>query len=74
MNIDCSRCAMQHTHHCDDCVVSVLLHPPGAIELDDELDRSLQALAGAGLVPVLRFRPRDEDSSTPSGLGIEEAG
>lgn len=74
MNIDCSLCAMQDTHHCDDCVVSVLLHPPaGVIELDEHLDRSLQALAGAGLVPALRFRPRDEDAGAPD-LGIEEAG
>ena len=59
MKIDCTECEMYRTQHCDDCLVTALLHPPAApVEIDEDLDPPLQALAGAGLVPVLKFRPR----------------
>ena len=68
MRIDCSLCAMQDTHHCDDCLVSTLVRAPQeAVEIDEELDLPLQALTGAGLVPVLRFRPRAEDDDGSAG-------
>jgi hypothetical protein len=61
MRINCDDCQMQGTSHCDDCLVTALLHPPeGAVEIPDELGSSLGALSGEGLVPVLRFRPRTE--------------
>jgi hypothetical protein len=42
-------------------LVTALLHPPeGELEIDEDLDPSLQALTGAGLIPVLKFRPRRE--------------
>lgn len=60
MKISCNDCAMYRTSHCDDCLVTALLHPPeGDVEIDEGLDPSLDALAGAGLIPVLRFRPKD---------------
>lgn len=60
MRIDCTQCEMYRTEQCDDCLVTALLHPPvGPVEIDDDLDPPLQALAGAGLIPVLRFRPRE---------------
>jgi hypothetical protein len=59
MRIECARCEMYRSEHCSDCLVTALLHPPaGAVEIDDRLDGSLQALSGAGLIPVLKFRPR----------------
>jgi hypothetical protein len=59
VKIDCTQCEMYRSDHCDDCLVTALLHPPtGTVEIDEELDPSLRALTGAGLVPVLRFRPR----------------
>lgn len=59
MRIDCTECEMYGSDHCEDCLVTALLHPPsGAVEIDEELDPSLRALSGAGLIPVLRFRPR----------------
>ncbi|HVF54165.1 MAG TPA: hypothetical protein VNC78_11265 [Actinomycetota bacterium] len=59
MKIDCTECRMYQSEHCSDCLVTVLLHPEDApVEIEPELDRSLQALSGAGLIPVLRFRPR----------------
>jgi hypothetical protein len=71
MRIDCHDCAQYQTHHCDDCLVTALLHPPDDIvEIDEELDRSLDALSGAGLIPVLKFRPRD----VPEGDGKAKAG
>lgn len=61
MKIDCSGCQMYQTAHCEDCLVTAMLHPPeGIVEIDENLDPSLQALSGAGLIPILRFRPRSE--------------
>ncbi|MEA2507714.1 MAG: hypothetical protein QOH48_2332 [Actinomycetota bacterium] len=61
MKIDCTRCEMYRSDHCADCLVTALLHPPeGELEIDEDLDPSLQALTGAGLIPVLKFRPRRE--------------
>lgn len=64
MRIDCTQCEMYRTEQCDDCLVTALLHPPAApVEIDEDLDPPLQALAGAGLIPVLKFRPRSAQSS-----------
>jgi hypothetical protein len=61
VRIECGKCEMYESEHCADCLVTALLRPPaGAVEIDDELDSSLQALSGAGLIPVLKFRPRQE--------------
>jgi hypothetical protein len=61
VRIECGRCEMYESEHCADCLVTALLHPPaGAIEIDDELDSSIQALGEAGLIPVLKFRARDQ--------------
>ncbi|CAN5663575.1 hypothetical protein BH24ACT26_BH24ACT26_01740 [soil metagenome] len=60
MRIDCTDCAMYGSDHCHDCLVTALLHPPtGPVDIDAELDPPLEALAGAGLIPALKFRPRD---------------
>ena len=59
MKIVCNECEMFESSHCEDCLVTALLHPPeGAVEIDEELDPPLQALSGAGLIPVLKFRQR----------------
>ena len=69
MRIDCTQCEMYRSHHCDDCLVTALLHPPeGAVDIDERLDPPLRALSDAGLVPVLRFRPRDERSPDERGV------
>lgn len=61
MQIDCRRCEMYQSEHCDDCLVNALLHPDDhPVEIDEDLDPPLRALSGAGLIPVLRFRPRTE--------------
>jgi hypothetical protein len=70
MLIDCTKCEMYRSKHCDDCLVTALLHPPeDQVEIEDDLDPPLQALAGAGLIPVLKFRPRaapeEEKSAGP---------
>jgi hypothetical protein len=52
---------MFQTEHCEDCLVTAVLHPPGTeVEIDEELDSPLRALSGAGLLPVLRFQPHPE--------------
>ncbi|MGH2817882.1 MAG: hypothetical protein ACRDJS_05415 [Actinomycetota bacterium] len=68
MRIECSSCAMYQTEHCDDCLVTALLHPPDSlVDIDDDLDPSLRALSGAGLIPVLKFRPRPSPSEEERG-------
>ena len=75
MKIDCSQCEMYRSEHCDDCLVTAMLHPPEEIvEIDEELDSSLRTLAGAGLIPVLKFRPRDPHSDDGSGSEVASAG
>lgn len=59
MKIDCTQCEMYQSEHCEDCLVTAVLHPPaGPVEIDGDLDPPLRELAGAGLIPVLKFRPR----------------
>jgi len=61
VRIDCSQCEMYRSEHCQDCLVTALLHPPNDVaEIDDDVGECLQTLSGAGLIPVLRFRPRAE--------------
>lgn len=72
MRIECNRCEMYQTDQCNDCLVTALLHPPsGEIEITDDLDPPLQALQSAGLIPVLRFRPKNEDAAPPDGPAIK---
>lgn len=54
MLADCDRCALRDIA-CAECVITVL--PDGQAGLGDEERRALHALAAAGLVPPLRFRP-----------------
>jgi len=68
MKIDCTACEMYRSAHCDDCLVTALLHPPdGVVEIDEELDDPLRTLSGAGLIPVLRFRPRSDEPAAEAG-------
>jgi hypothetical protein len=68
MKIDCTTCEMYRSEHCDDCLVTALLHPPdGLVEIDETLDPPLRALSGAGLIPVLKFRPRKGDDVADVG-------
>lgn len=63
MKIVCSECVMYRSSHCDDCLVTALVHPPdAALEIDEDLDPPLRTLSDAGLIPVLRFRPREGPS------------
>ncbi len=61
MLIECRTCAMQHSEHCRDCVVSVLLEPTprrSVLVVDAEEERALRELARAGLIPEIRMRPK----------------
>ena len=59
MRIDCTQCVMYESEHCEDCLVTAVLHPPaGPVDIDTDLDPPLRELAGVGLIPVLKFRPR----------------
>ncbi len=52
--IDCDRCAVRGDA-CHDCVVSVLLGAPPALEWDAAERKAVDALAEAGMVPRLRM-------------------
>jgi hypothetical protein len=68
MKIDCHDCVMFQTSHCEDCLVTALLHAPSApVEIEEDMEPSLQTLAGAGLIPVLRFRAREPDPEAAQG-------
>lgn len=58
--IDCDQCVMQHTHACDDCVVTFLCSeaPAEAVVVDVAEARALRLLADSGLAPPLRLRRR----------------
>lgn len=58
LTISCGDCEMQHTTHCDDCVVTFICdrEPDDAIVIDAEEERAMRLLIGAGLVPRLRHR------------------
>lgn len=61
MLIQCSSCTMQHTVHCDDCVVRVILEPTArksGVVVDADEERALRELARAGLIPEIRMRSR----------------
>ena len=61
MRIECASCVMQHSSHCQDCIVSVLMTPAprrSALVIDADEERALRELARAGLVPEIRMRPR----------------
>jgi hypothetical protein len=54
MIIDCDGCQMRDLA-CDDCVVTFLLGPPGALGSAEQ--SALAVLADGGLVPPLRMVP-----------------
>jgi hypothetical protein len=61
MLISCDTCAMQHTDHCRDCVVTALADPQprqGGLVIDADEERALRALADAGLIPEIQMRRR----------------
>lgn len=58
LHVDCDSCSARGPA-CTDCVVTVLLGLPGPrVDLDDDEQQALSALAGSGLVPPLRLVPR----------------
>lgn len=62
--IDCGRCEVRGDA-CSDCVVSVLLGAPPAVEWDGEERRAVDALAEAGMVPRLRLVEGDSGPDIP---------
>ena len=68
MLADCDRCALRDIA-CAECMITVL--PDGQAGLGDDERRALHALAAAGLVPPLRFRPAR--SAAPRNAGLPAA-
>ena len=59
-SISCDECVMQHTEHCDDCLVTFICgrEPDDAVIIDAAEERAIRMLSDAGLVPQLRHMPR----------------
>jgi len=57
ITIDCASC-LARPAACGDCIVSVLLGPPGAIGGEEQA--AFAVLAGSGLVPPLRLVKGEE--------------
>jgi hypothetical protein len=68
MRIDCHECEMEGTEHCRDCVVTFILdREEGPVVVDAAEARALRGLGEAGLVPLLRLRPRTADPGQATG-------
>lgn len=73
MIIDCGTCVVAGLK-CDECVVTVLLGSPTAVEtggefvthVDDEHAAALEALADSGLVPRLQLVRRHDPRTRAS--------
>ena len=49
---------MRDTDVCRDCVVMAIINPPeGAIVFDAAEERAIRAMATAGLLPLVKYRP-----------------
>jgi hypothetical protein len=69
MIIDCGTCQVAGLA-CGDCVVTVLLGPPGAtVQIPDDHQVALAVLTDSGLIPPLRLVPTPPDSARFLGLG-----
>jgi len=61
LHIDCETCVMRETDACRHCVVMAIVNPPkGAIVFDAAEERAIRAMATAGLLPLVRYRPGSE--------------
>ncbi|ABS04709.1 hypothetical protein FHR75_002366 [Kineococcus radiotolerans] len=66
MLIDCDSCTAR-PRACPECVVSVLLGPPGEAVLDAEERDAVEVLAASGLVPPLRLATAREGQGRRAG-------
>jgi hypothetical protein len=63
LDIDCDTCAMKGTGECKDCVVTYILdRPEGAVIFDAEEERAIRSMVRGGLLPIVRWRPRNADT------------
>lgn len=54
LHVDCDGCAARGPG-CADCVISILLGPPGDMDFETPEVEAMAVLADAGLVPPLRL-------------------
>jgi hypothetical protein len=72
MIIDCESCVMRDIA-CRDCVVSVLIAPAPAVNVEAEEARVIDLLASRGMIPPLRYAQNgkidgnSQDSAALSG-------
>jgi hypothetical protein len=51
MDISCDGCVMQHSAACADCIVTHVLGAEDELDRDAAVERVIELLVGAGLVP-----------------------
>lgn len=74
LHVDCDTCVARGPA-CGDCVITVLLAPPGRVDLEADEQAALAALADSGLVPPLRLIPGARRGRSVQGrLDWEEFG
>lgn len=81
VHVDCGTCTARGAA-CGDCVIGVLLGPPGEVELDDAERAALSTLAASGMVPPLRLvqpvsapepgAPAEADPLEPAGPAADD--
>lgn len=56
ITFSCAECVLQHSDHCNDCLVSFVCdhEPDDALVIDAAEARAVRLLASAGLVPGVR--------------------
>ncbi len=64
--IDCDTCLVRGDA-CADCVVTVMLGPPGRVAVEADEQQALDVLARCGLVPRLRMVPPEEGGRRVAG-------
>lgn len=74
LHVNCDICIARGPA-CDDCVITVLLGAPGGVDLDQDEQAALSALADSGLVPPLRLIPGARRGRSVQGpLGWQDFG
>jgi hypothetical protein len=60
LSVSCDDCRLQGTTACEDCLVTFVLgrHRNEVMVIDSSEVRAMRLLAGAGLVPGLRYIAR----------------
>ncbi|GAA2181879.1 hypothetical protein GCM10009785_18770 [Brooklawnia cerclae] len=66
LHVDCDRCVVRG-NACGQCVVSVLLDAPPALDFTPDERQAVANLAAVGLIPPVRMRVSRRDERRANG-------